>query len=190
MQLFHIPQCSIQNRIVQISVLNGALWDMERVHSGIYENLLLRFMLCRVISERDIRIPGYSGVIMYFYGCMSIRHFKQKMLVITMTHTSVIASQITATRIFNRRYSTTKTSTRGEGNLPMTGWYPNKVWITQNAFPYPDVTMETFIDRDLDNIRLFHICLAVALQGDCQWPLKNGGNSQWLPELTMHREMR
>ena len=35
--LFHIPQCSIQNRNVQISVLNGALWDMEQVHSGICE---------------------------------------------------------------------------------------------------------------------------------------------------------
>ena len=35
MQLFHIPQCSIQNRDVHISVLNGALWDMEQVHSGI-----------------------------------------------------------------------------------------------------------------------------------------------------------
>ena len=37
MHLFHIPQCSIQNRNVHISVLNGALWDMEQVHSGICE---------------------------------------------------------------------------------------------------------------------------------------------------------
>ena len=36
MHLFHIPQCSIQNRNVHISVLNGALWDMEQVHSGIW----------------------------------------------------------------------------------------------------------------------------------------------------------
>ena len=35
MHLFHIPKCSIQNRDVHISVLNGALWDMEQVHSGI-----------------------------------------------------------------------------------------------------------------------------------------------------------
>ena len=35
--LFHIPQCSIQNRNVHISVLNGALWDMEQVHSGTCE---------------------------------------------------------------------------------------------------------------------------------------------------------
>ena len=38
---FHIPQCSIQNRNVHISVLNGALWDMEQVHSGICEIGLL-----------------------------------------------------------------------------------------------------------------------------------------------------
>ena len=37
MHFFHIPQCSIQNRNVHISVLNGALWDMEEVHSGICE---------------------------------------------------------------------------------------------------------------------------------------------------------
>ena len=35
--LYHIPQCSIQNRNVHISVLNGALWDMEQVPSGICE---------------------------------------------------------------------------------------------------------------------------------------------------------
>ena len=37
MHLFHIPQCSIQNRNVHISVLNGTLGDMEQVHSGICE---------------------------------------------------------------------------------------------------------------------------------------------------------
>ena len=37
MRLLHIPQCPIQNRNVHISVLNGALWDMEQVHSGICE---------------------------------------------------------------------------------------------------------------------------------------------------------
>ena len=41
MHLFHIPQCSIQNRNVHISVLNGALWDMEQVHSEICEIGLL-----------------------------------------------------------------------------------------------------------------------------------------------------
>ena len=42
MHLFHIPQCTIQNRNVHISVLNGALWDMEQVHCGICEIGLLQ----------------------------------------------------------------------------------------------------------------------------------------------------
>ena len=33
----HNPHCSIQNRNVHISVLNGALWDTEQVHSVICE---------------------------------------------------------------------------------------------------------------------------------------------------------
>ena len=37
MHLFHILQYYIQNRNVHISVLNGALWDMEWVHGGICE---------------------------------------------------------------------------------------------------------------------------------------------------------
>ena len=37
MHLFHIPQCTIQNRNVHISVLDGALCDMEQMHNGICE---------------------------------------------------------------------------------------------------------------------------------------------------------
>ena len=37
MRLFHIPQCTIQNRNVHISVLKGALWDMEQAHCGVCE---------------------------------------------------------------------------------------------------------------------------------------------------------
>ena len=37
MHLSYIPQYTIQNRNVDISVLNGALWDMEQVHHGICE---------------------------------------------------------------------------------------------------------------------------------------------------------
>ena len=37
MHLFHIPQCTIQNRNVHISILNSALWDMEQMHCGICE---------------------------------------------------------------------------------------------------------------------------------------------------------
>ena len=39
--LLHIPQCTIQNRNVHISVLNGALWDMAQVYYGICEISLL-----------------------------------------------------------------------------------------------------------------------------------------------------
>ena len=37
MHLFHIPQCAIQNRNVHITVVSGALWDMEQVYCGICE---------------------------------------------------------------------------------------------------------------------------------------------------------
>ena len=42
MHLSHILQGAIQNRDVHISVLNGALWDMEQVHCVICEILLLQ----------------------------------------------------------------------------------------------------------------------------------------------------
>ena len=34
MRLSHIPQRTIHDRNVYISVLNGALWDMGQVHDG------------------------------------------------------------------------------------------------------------------------------------------------------------
>ena len=37
MHLSYIPQYTIQNRNVHISVLNGALWDIEQVHFEICE---------------------------------------------------------------------------------------------------------------------------------------------------------
>ena len=36
----HIPQYTIQNRNVYISVPNGVLWDMQQVHCGICEIVL------------------------------------------------------------------------------------------------------------------------------------------------------
>ena len=41
MHLFHIPEYSIQNRNMHISVLNGAFWDVEQARSGIREIGLL-----------------------------------------------------------------------------------------------------------------------------------------------------
>ena len=64
MHLFHIPQCSIQNRNVHISVLNGALCDIEQVHSEICEIGLLLF--CN-ISNR--------GIYMYFIIAMPTADF-------------------------------------------------------------------------------------------------------------------
>ena len=52
----HVTQCSIQKRNVPISVLNGVLWDVEQVHSGICElgdlssNELQRFY-CLTVSQ-------------------------------------------------------------------------------------------------------------------------------------------
>ena len=44
MHLFHIPQCTIQYRNVHISVLNGALWDMEQ---GLRDKLAVTQVPCK-----------------------------------------------------------------------------------------------------------------------------------------------
>ena len=51
MQLFQIPECSIQNRNVHIFVLNGALLDMEQVHFGVYEIVLLPY-IAQLVSRQ------------------------------------------------------------------------------------------------------------------------------------------
>ena len=70
MHLFHILQCSIRNRNVHISVLNGALWDMEQVHLGICEIGLLLWQLatppvsvscCLPPGALQLVYPKYSG---------------------------------------------------------------------------------------------------------------------------------
>ena len=55
MHLFHIPQYTIQNRNGHISVLNGVLWDIEQVHSGIYE--IGPFDTSRHITPCDVIWP-------------------------------------------------------------------------------------------------------------------------------------
>ena len=52
MYLLHIPQYTIQNRNVHISVLNGVLWDMGQVHFGIPETGLL-WVLWRKITVHN-----------------------------------------------------------------------------------------------------------------------------------------
>ena len=44
MHLSHILQCTKQNRNVCISVLDGALWDMEQVHSGMCDINLFKLI--------------------------------------------------------------------------------------------------------------------------------------------------
>ena len=69
MHQFHIPQCTIQNRNVHISVLIGALWDMEQVHCGIcgWGHLCIFFMLrCVLLRLRYQPIhPCCAGLIIY-----------------------------------------------------------------------------------------------------------------------------
>ena len=54
---FHIPQCTIQDRNVHISVLNGALWDMEQVHCGICEIILLE--PCHLIKSVQLILRSF-----------------------------------------------------------------------------------------------------------------------------------
>ena len=67
----NIPQCILQNKCVQISVLNSTLWDVEQVHCGIvrliyYPNpLVINAMLssCAIkILTLNVRGPSYLGL--------------------------------------------------------------------------------------------------------------------------------
>ena len=50
MYLFYIPQCTMWNRNVHISILNGVLWDMKLVHRGICEIALLVWLVSSYLS--------------------------------------------------------------------------------------------------------------------------------------------
>ena len=64
MHLSHILQCTIQNKNVHISVLNGVLWDMGQMHRGICEfdpDNAYWYSLHRLdISSYDIDYIGYT----------------------------------------------------------------------------------------------------------------------------------
>ena len=64
MHLCHIPQCTIQNRNVYISVLNGALWDIEQVHCDICEFCLLN-TLCEIVLrlQPNFKLKMKMGII-------------------------------------------------------------------------------------------------------------------------------
>ena len=73
MHLFHIPQYTIQNKNVHISVLNGALRDTEQVHCGICEiGLLLGCMRYSVepfnLPHRQITSTHLPSLIARFMG--------------------------------------------------------------------------------------------------------------------------
>ena len=62
MDLSHISQCTIQNRNVHISVLKGALWDMEQIHCRICEvdlfrGNLLAYVFCSAIWVQLNTVP-------------------------------------------------------------------------------------------------------------------------------------
>ena len=53
-----MQQYTIQNRNVHISVLNGALWDMELVHCGICEIDLLGIN-CIIQASSQVNNPKH-----------------------------------------------------------------------------------------------------------------------------------
>ena len=63
MHLSHIPQFTIQNRNVHISVLNGALWDMGQVHCGICE--LGQYYVMWIYKHHSIAVKHTIYVYIY-----------------------------------------------------------------------------------------------------------------------------
>ena len=91
MHLFHIPECSIQNRNVHISVLNGAFWYMEQVHSGICEIGLFK---CASISYHDYR-NGWA----HLKYKSSIKGMILSHMFCKLTHWSLLLTEICKTSI-------------------------------------------------------------------------------------------
>ena len=73
MHLFHITECSIQNRNVHTCVLNRIFCDMERVHSGIFEIGL--FSPCRWITLKDTAKSTNWLIINYEYYIKQMNNF-------------------------------------------------------------------------------------------------------------------
>ena len=74
MHLHHFPRCTIQNRNVHISVLNGAVWDMGQVHQ------LWDLWIWVIASFRDSTLFSlvfhgshiYIYIYIYMYTCIYI----------------------------------------------------------------------------------------------------------------------
>ena len=97
MHLFHIPQCTIQNRNVDISVLNGALWDKQQLHCGICE--LGQSCMNHKIS---IQIAHALGNHFTIPSCLALYGNKDNMLWNKIPH--------------DREHKDTGTLARGVGN--------------------------------------------------------------------------
>ena len=69
MHLFHDPQYTIQNINVHISVLNGALWDMEQVHYWICE--LDQFWVEKPLHGASILVGWLVIEVEYLYSAYS-----------------------------------------------------------------------------------------------------------------------
>ena len=90
MHLSHIPQCTIQNWIVHISVLNDALWDMGLVHCGICEIGLLwlltssrggsEYLFYMISSHLLTVIFSIFYIFVKFHFCHFISHFIHRVI--------------------------------------------------------------------------------------------------------------
>ena len=65
MHLLHIPQYTIQNRNVHISVLNGVLWDMKQVHCGVCE--IAYWMIITMIKILATLEAGFQNLWRMFH---------------------------------------------------------------------------------------------------------------------------
>ena len=71
--LSHIPQCTIQNRNVHISVLNAALWDMGQVHCGICEiGSITCVISCNMhYMQQETATCAISNELLYWFSIAS-----------------------------------------------------------------------------------------------------------------------
>ena len=85
MNVIHIPQCSIHNRNVHISILNGPLRDMEQVHSGICEIDLMDYWLVIIMASSE-----RHGVSKHRLGNQQINNRNARSTIYTSTATTHI----------------------------------------------------------------------------------------------------
>ena len=65
MHLAHIPQYTIQNRNVHISVVNGMLWDMRQVYCSVCEIDLLGNVCRKLCIETNTKVLYKIFIIFY-----------------------------------------------------------------------------------------------------------------------------